>query len=595
MKTIFNLALTVLLPLAVFSQWTNNPMANTLIADIGHNCIQSKTATDGHNQCYISYWVNIQDSTDRFELRLQRIDTNGYRMWGDSGILVSRHPTRTWLSDYSLLVDTSGNAVIFLEDKRDTTFSQVFGYSVTPSGQMRWGADGIRLAYNTNCSSYSPNAILTSAGNIIVGWNILFSGTSSANMAMQVMKLSDNGTKLWSQPRTFTGPDTTYMFPQFTVTDNDNFIMVWTRYVEHHSAVGEVAYKYIYSQRYDDNGIAVWPANAAICDLDTLALTLPDSPDWSVVRDGSGGTFIAWYDDRTQSDYNNVYVQHVDKDGNLAWQKNGIGVSTINYGTDRRYPVACYLPGTDELSVWWSEVKQEPLTYLYQLTAQKFNMSGGMQWSDTGKTYCSSGPDSSFMINNVLNATNRDVVVFFNKTFLNIIGPDTTLSVSLSALRVDNDGTTEWNPASELLSGTTPLKFSSMASRFNNQYFVAWSENRNGDPTNPYGEIYAQNISIDGKLGPLGISEPAAALNESRIIPNPSTGRSELSFTTTMRGEVEISVYSSTGTCLQTIKSAIAQDGTGVLLHGESLPAGLYLVKITGTLQTGVLRWMIMR
>lgn len=595
MKNIFTLAMTMLLPVFAFSQWTTNPLANTLVADINHNCIQPKTATDGHSKCYISYWVKILENTDRFELRLQRIDTNGYRMWGDSGILVSRHPTRTWLSDYSLLVDTSGNAVIFLEDKRDTTFSQVFGYSVTPSGQMRWGADGVRLANNTNCNSYSPNAFLTSAGNIIVGWNILFSGTSSNDMAMQVMKLSEIGTKLWSQPRTFTGPDTTYMFPQFTVTDNDNFILVWTSYVEHHSGVGEVAYKYIYAQRYDDNGTAVWASNAAICDLDTLALTLPDSPDWSVVKDGSGGAFVAWYDDRMQSNYHNIYVQHVDKDGNLAWKKNGIKVATVNYGTDRRHPVACYLPETDELTVWWSEMKQEPLTCLSQLTGQKFNMSGEILWSDTGKTYYRSGPDSSFMISNVLSATNRDVVVFFNETLLNIEGHDTTLSVSLSALRVDNDGTTEWNPAIELLSGTAPLKFSPVASKFNDQYFVAWSENRNGDPTNPYGEIYAQNISIDGKLGPLGISEPVAPRDEARIIPNPSTGRSELHFTTTIRGEVEISIYSSTGTCLQTNKSTIIQDGTVAILHGETLPPGLYLIKITGALQTWVLRWMIIR
>jgi len=240
-------------------------------------------------------------------------------------------------------------------------------------------------------------------------------------------------------------------------------------------------------------------------------------------------------------------------------------------------------------------MKQEPLTYLNQLTAQKFNMTGSIQWSDSGKTFHHAGPDSSFMISNVLNATSRDAVVFFEESYLKIAGHDTSLCVSLSALRADNDGTTEWNPEIKLLSGTTPMKFGPVASRFNDQYFVSWSENRNGDPTNPYGEIYAQNISIDGKLGPLGIAEPATARVEAKIIPNPSTGYSDLHFTTTLRGEVEIKVYSSTGACIQTQKSTIAPDGTGVILHGESLRSGLYLVKITGTLQTGVLRWMILR
>jgi hypothetical protein len=352
-------------------------------------------------------------------------------------------------------------------------------------------------------------------------------------------------------------------------------------------------YKYIYAQRYDESGLPVWGQNAAICDLDTLAYILPDFPDWAIKPDTSGGAFVGWNDGRSQTDFNNIYIQHIDKNGDLKWAKNGIPVSPVNYGSDREYPYICYLPASDELAVFWSELKQLPQGWFFELAGQKFNMGGAILWSDTGKVFCQSGGDTIYTIISTLNGSGSDVVVFFQKKLVKIIGTDTTISIENYAMRIDKEGTLMWDQEQPILSGAVSEKYGQVVASGGDQFVMAWQDNRNSPPAIPYGGIYAQNISLNGKLGPLGIKPLAAGSQSGWIFPNPSAGHSMLHLIKSLTGNVRIDVFSSDGRSVLRCPVFSAQGQKSFAIHGSHLSPGVYLVRITSGQNSTDIRWII--
>ena len=586
-RKIFTLA-CMLFPVILMSQWSNNPMINDMISDIGHQSTFSKVAANGKGICYISNWVATTD-TNHFALYLQRIDSNGYRKWGDSGILISDHHSKTWLSDYSLIADDAGNAYLFIEDLRvPGGFSHVYGYSVDSSGNMRWGANGIMLDNNVNTNCYSPASIISSGGNLIIAWNVIFGDTTGHSLGLQVQKLTPNGEKLWAIPVVYTGPDSTNWFPNLVPTISDGFIVGWVRFVTVDTVVGGQEYRYYFAQRYDSLGNPVWAQKAVICDLDTLAFEMPTFPDLVVVPDTAGGAYYAWSDDRTKNSYFNTYVQHIDKNGNLRWQTNGIPVSTYNVNFIRRNPGLCYLPGSNELTVFWSEMQYLPSVAYLNLTGQKFSLTGTREWGDTGKIFCSSANDSSFTLLRVIAGSASDIYAFYEK------GAPSAVNL-IYATRLDIAGTYLWEPDNILMGGDAQIKTSPVVCAFGKQFVAAWQENRTGLPTSAYGQIYAQNITAEGKLGLLSVAGGLSMDNSALLLPNPSEGFSAVIFKKAIEGPAEVSILSCDGKLVMQKEIPAMQQFNYIPLNGTYLSPGMYLVRINTGEDNIILRWVITR
>jgi len=142
----------ILFPLPAISQWSHNPSVNTRLIDSTGWNVLPKIATCLSGYSYIAWFSAIGDLN--FHVMMQRFDKNGYRKWAND-LVVSAHPTMTWVSDYNMIVDDEGNAVLVTQDLRSGS-RNVYACRISPDGEFLWGKEGITLTQDTAAKNLSP-------------------------------------------------------------------------------------------------------------------------------------------------------------------------------------------------------------------------------------------------------------------------------------------------------------------------------------------------------------------------------------------------------------------------------------------------------
>jgi hypothetical protein len=78
----------------------------------------------------------------------------------------------------------------------------------------------------------------------------------------------------------------------------------------------------IYAQKIDSDGNYLWGAGGAVVvDVDGR------QEDPLIVPDDAGGAYIIWRDYRDENYYGDIYAQHLDTDGNILWDTDGVPLS----------------------------------------------------------------------------------------------------------------------------------------------------------------------------------------------------------------------------------------------------------------------------
>ena len=120
----------LLIPVGINAQWSVNPFENTFVCGTDSAFTFPQIIPDGSGSFYVSSWESVINPLIRFKFWLQRIDPLGNRVWGDDGIMISANRSRSYLTGYGLTVDSSGHAIIALEDIRaNDGFSHVYLYA----------------------------------------------------------------------------------------------------------------------------------------------------------------------------------------------------------------------------------------------------------------------------------------------------------------------------------------------------------------------------------------------------------------------------------------------------------------------------------
>lgn len=127
-------------------------------------------------------------------------------------------------------------------------------------------------------------------------------------------------------------------------------------------------------------GVAGWPnnpyTNVGVC-TDPLEQHSP-----VLAPDGSGGSYIAWLDDRGAPPHR-VFAQHLSRDGAPLWTAGGIAVS-VN-GVPTREPVIT-TDGAGGAIVAWSDFRAD---YSSDIRAQRVGADGSALWVAGGVPLCS--------------------------------------------------------------------------------------------------------------------------------------------------------------------------------------------------------------
>ena len=469
---ILGAAIIVVLAGSVFAQWPSNPDSNLVICDrAGEETIPKIVATSDGG-CYVSWYDHV---IGNYDVYMQRLDGNGVIQWVHNGMLISNQPQDTWLTDYDLTVDQDDYAVVVFNDIRAGGDWDIYSYRISPSGDFMWGPNGLTLSDNTTFEA-DPVVTTTSAGNIVFSWQ--------DEDSIHVRKVDPSGTDLWSPAvRTITATDGVSS-PRIVAAENDGVI------VSYMQASGPNYYnpQYLYARKFDMNGADVWnSAGEAINTAGGIALYM----EQSLIPDGAGGGYEAWYDTRDMNHH--CYVQHIRSDGSMAWTTNGVSLS-LAAGELQMYPALVSFPSTGDVIVFYlaTDLNQN----LNGIQGQKLDSLGVRQWGSNGIVY---EPLSNQTRSHITAQPQSDGAVVVYKEF----AVDDVLNSYIHAIKVDMDGNQVWT--------TSPMEICSHLSEKGRipttvnpagQVIAAWDDSRN----DASGDIYLQNVNSDGSLGPIGSS-----------------------------------------------------------------------------------------
>ncbi len=578
----------IFIPVVLFSQWSNDPMVNTLIAgtDIGGQALP-KIAYTNDGSYYISSFVEVGPPV-WYNVYLHKLDANGNKLWNDDGLLVSNHNSRSWFSDYNLITDQENSAVLTFADIRaETGFTNIYGYRISTSGDFLWGNDGVILSDNL-FDEYSPKTIVTDQGNHIFAWTRVLNDStfSTFNNSVVIQKVSSDGQLVWGNEIELINSDSTYCEPYLVPAENDNFIAVWCRLVRVGSGIGGVDYfKYIYAQKFDADGNEVWPDIVAVCDLDTLANCLPLYVLPVVEKDNNNGVFVSWYDCHLDGWNLHTYVQHIDADGNILWTENGVITSLI--GTQEQVEADIeYTSNSDELYVFWMEYLDPDQC---GVSAQKLSSSGQRMWGDNGLVVEPLSADPTLQYSHIIAelSSENDIVIIYQKDSLYISPPDTLISTEIFASRIDEAGQFVWDEEKIVMSSYPGWKISMDVCDFaNNQWVNVWIDDR-PDLFWP-GKLYAQNIQLDGELGFSASSDnDLLTLKHSlKMYPNPFNPSTTIKYTIPTEEKVKISIFNIKGQLINTLidETKIAGEHSitwnGKNESNQSVSSGIYFYKM---------------
>ncbi len=460
------LVIIIIVPYLLNAQWSNDPAVNTAICDLTGSQAIPKIATGSSGISYIGWFSN---DSGNYDVRLQKLNTIGNEFWEHNGILISDHPAMSWLTDWDMTIDAENHAILTFQDIRNQDNNNIYAYRISPEGNFIWGDDGLELS-NSPSFDVSPKVTVTSLGNTVIAWQ------SEDVIIMQ--KISPEGILLWGDNGITLSCANTYSWPQLVPVDDDDVIL---KYFEDTGPPYSPT-RHVYAQRFDADGIPVWTESTVISNAGGISAWTQIFP---IVSDGSDGFFIAWHDDRDSNMLASIFIQHIDADGQTLFTDNGVEVSLMP-NRNHFYPKIAFLSSSDEVYVYWNEMDSDQNQR--GIYGQKISGTGERLWTDNGTAFIEL---SSTDVNPIAaRSSNSDVVVFYKES-------PSAVNNHIKAMRIDEDGAFVWTEEYITLSSVASEKLHSVVNHFSyNQWISVWEDRRDDG-----GDIYAQNINLNGTLG----------------------------------------------------------------------------------------------
>ncbi|MFO1051521.1 MAG: hypothetical protein U1F36_04865 [Planctomycetota bacterium] len=462
--------LAVLLPHALFAQWSTNPATNFAVADGPGEQALPKLAARGDGGCYVAWFDSASGS---YAVRMQRLDAAGVEQWPHGGILVSGHPQSTSLVDWDLICDSSGAAVLTFTDTRAGGDLDVYAYRVDAAGAMQWGNNGVTL---TNDGDYeaNPRVVESSFGNFVFAWS---RGFNAGGGSLEVQKLDIAGNPLFgSTPLSIPAdPGATPGFHALVASDADGFILAWMRDISFRGN------RYIYAQKFDLAGAPLWGASPlSLFDGNSL----PIAHQLKLQSDDAGGAVLCWH--FTPLNVFSTRIQHVAANGTEMFLHNGIDVSA-EANVSKLDPAFFFAPSSGETFVAFNV--RNPTQSQWGVSVQKLDSTGAVAW----------GPDGIRVEPlDAVNESAQRIVPFGDGAMVFYLQqPGATPPASIRAVRMKGNGQIAWgapaipvsNAVAEKLWPVVRVNASGVAQ-------IAWTDRRVDS-----GDVLVQNLNPNGTLG----------------------------------------------------------------------------------------------
>jgi hypothetical protein len=407
----------------VGAQWSHNPPENNPICQNDTIQYPPVMVGDGHGGAIIA-WEDTRAGNG--DIYAQRIDSSGTTRWTTDGIVVSNAAADQ--GNPKIVSDGSGGAIIVWPDYRNVN-GDIYAQRIDSLGVARWTANGVPICTNAN-NQYAPGMSADGSGGAIIAWQDDRNGL----LDIYAQKVNASGVVQWTANGIAISAATSDQYgPVITGDGSGGAVIAWT------DTRNGGFNNDIYAQRVNGSGLVQWTVNGiGVCleaheqdnplivgdgaggailawndfrngvDYDIYAQKLSGSgatlgvPDGTVIcyatnsqyltsmiEDGSGGAFLAWYDLRSGVAYN-IYAQKVSSAGITEWTTNGSAVST---GTANQYTPVATRDGAGGIIVSWEDTRNGLDGDIY---AQRLDAFGSPRWKTLGVQVSTADNDQAY-------------------------------------------------------------------------------------------------------------------------------------------------------------------------------------------------------
>ncbi len=472
------------------AQWTDDPMLNTSVVQspLDQTVIKLGVGADGAS--WIG-WFDFQPGG--IEVRVQRLGSDGSPTLAPAGLLVSDHPQNTFVVDWDLRVDSSGNCMLAFVDIRMGGDFDVYAYLIAPDGTMLWGADGVTVSDNADFEA-DPRIIQNSDGDYLVVWPRF---DSAAGLYMQrispagAIGLAPGGVRIVGDG------SASPAFVQIEPTFEGDFVASWVR-----DTTTFFSDRFVDAQRFGSDGAERWAAGGVTVS-DATVVPIAHRPQ---LLEMSGGAVIAWHDTR-DGDFD-CYVQRLDAAGVNVWPANGVQIST-EAGRQQLAPAVAIAPGGDAMVFYRN---MDGAQNFQSINVQRIDVGGARALGANGvaltpfDTQFKSPPRAASVGGGVAGIVDRQPVL------------GNTDGV-LEMMRVDTSGALLDASIIGVSTAVSSKGRLSLASSGDGSLISAWTDDRAGNR-----DVFAQRINADGSLGGAGgcneadLAEPFGSLDFSDVV-----------------------------------------------------------------------------
>ena len=448
--------LLLLVTILLNAQWSSEPTNNTVVSNLSGDQAIPKIANCSNGDVYIAW---LSNATGNYNIRLQRYNSDGEMQWAENGILISDHAQESWITDWDMIADNEGNAILAFNDVRSGNWD-IYAYKISADAEFVWGEDGIQLC-STEGMDVAPVIAVTTLNSVVFAWN-------SADLGdINLTKISSEGDLVWDEAYNLSCDDS-YTWPQLLAVDSDAVIL---KFFED-SGPGWAPTRHVFARKIDENGLDVWSNDAEITTAGGISAW---NQIFSMRADNDNGFFIAWHEDRDNNMNTNIFFQHVFNDGTVAFE-NGSEI-VMNPDNEYYYPQIAINIEDEKIFIIWTEMDSNQ--NLRGVSAQLLTYDGEILWNNYGVFVLLLGANDPMVFS----------ANYVNENYIGIYG-DTPY---VKAFSLDSNAEFCWDEEIVSMSTiATSVSHPEATEIFNNQVVATWSGG-NG--------IYAQNININGSLG----------------------------------------------------------------------------------------------
>jgi hypothetical protein len=311
-------------------------------------------AADGVGGVFVAFTHRLNPG----KARMQHLDANGVRQWGDSGIAISSMPNTALPV---LIADGQGG--VFASWLAE---SRLYVQRFNSGGFPQWVSTEGSIA----CQSIAPQQqrmVSDGNGGFVMAWDD-YRGVTGDIYAQGV---DAAGANKW----------TTNGVPLCTAFYDQTLVGLVSD-----GAGGAIAawndrrngpYR-LFARRISGSGLAMW-------DLDGVeACTVPGSQDFvsmAITSDGAGGGILTWVDSRAGG--SDLYAQRLSPTGARLWGDAGLPLCTAS---GFEYQQIMIPDGANGAVVVWADSRSG----VYELYAQRIGPNGGRLWAASGVRISSS-------------------------------------------------------------------------------------------------------------------------------------------------------------------------------------------------------------